>query len=160
MNRREKRLALSTALQSAAADMVVVPALCMAETGTRELVRRLEALELRPSEDRILMLTGEPRFAEHTWLSARNVAELTLNTTAAPHVYDLLDADRIVLDAAALEALHAAYGAGGWGWMGVAAKQRLKRLGSGEWEEGGGDEEGEGEEDEDEEGEEEEDEEV
>jgi large subunit ribosomal protein L4 len=110
MNKKEKRLALSTALQSAAADMVVVEDFGgkFEEIKTRSLVEKLAAVGADVNTQKTLLILNEAN--EFVYLSGRNVERLAINTANAVQVYDVLAADRIVVERSALEYINEYYG--------------------------------------------------
>ncbi|RMZ57021.1 hypothetical protein APUTEX25_002253 [Auxenochlorella protothecoides] len=110
MNKKERRLALATALQSAAPDMVVVGSVAEAvpEVKTKNLVAKLESIGVFPMEEKVLLIVAEP--TEAVALSARNVENLSVNRAEAVRIYDLLNADRIVVESRALDFLNAQFG--------------------------------------------------
>ncbi len=57
---------------------------------------------------KVLLITKEER--PDVALAGRNLAKLTLNTAAAISVFDVLNADYIVLEAGALEHIQDFYG--------------------------------------------------
>ena len=77
MNRKERRLALRTALFSRAADMIVVEEFTeqLSRPKTKELVAALTRWGVEPGTKVLLIL---PERAEMIYLSARNVANLEL----------------------------------------------------------------------------------
>lgn len=141
MNKKERRLALATALQSAAADMLVVPnfgALQVASTkallavlaavgvqevrrgqqaqwcavllllGAKATLHRHWAPPGLPQGEKTLIVLGQPN--EAVYLSGRNVPTLAINTADRLQVFDVLGADRIVMERAALDYINEFYG--------------------------------------------------
>ena len=110
MNKKEKRLAFATALQSAAGDMVVVEDLAgkFEEIKTKSLVEKLAAMGVDMSTEKALLILSEPN--EHVYLSGRNVEGLAINTANAVQIYDVLAADRIIVEKSALAFLNEYYG--------------------------------------------------
>lgn len=110
MNKKEKRLALATAIQSAAADMIVVEdfAQAVAEVKTKSLVAKLEAVGANPTEEKTLLIVNEP--SENVYLSGRNMEFLAINVATAVQVYDVLGADKVVVEKSALEYINSYYG--------------------------------------------------
>lgn len=113
MNKKEKRLALATALQSAAGDMVVVEDFAGAfnEIKTKSLVEKLAAIGADVNNQKTLLILGEAN--EQVYLSGRNIEFLAINTANAVQVYDVLAADRIVIEKSALAYINEFYGAEG-----------------------------------------------
>ena len=110
MNKKEKRLALATAIQSAAEDMIVVEDFAgkMSEVKTKGLVAQLEAVGANPLEEKTLLILNEP--SENAYLSGRNVEFLAINIANAVQVYDVLGASKIVVEKSALEYINEYYG--------------------------------------------------
>lgn len=111
MNKKERRLALATALQSAADDMVVVDsvAAAAADGKTKSLVAALEAVGASPMEEKVLLVVGETD--EMVMRAGRNIAKLAINTASAIKVFDVLNADVVVMEKAAVEQVNQMYGA-------------------------------------------------
>lgn len=95
MNRKERRLALSTAFQSRVDDLVVVEEFTdnFARPKTKELISALERWGVTAG-DKVLLITKEK--AENVYLSARNIEKLKLISSSNLNVFDILHADRIV----------------------------------------------------------------
>ena len=110
MNKKEKRLALATAIQSASEDMIVVEdfASDFAEVKTRTLLQKLEAVGANPLEEKTLLILNEA--SENVYLSGRNVEFLAINIANSVQVYDVLGAEKIVVEKSALEYLNEYYG--------------------------------------------------
>lgn len=110
MNKKERRLALATAIQSAAPDMMVVENLAETCTDrkTKSVVALLEGLGL-DSDKKTLLVLKEPY--EHILVAGRNLPNLFINTADAMKVFDVLNAHKIVVEESALEFLVATYSA-------------------------------------------------
>ena len=110
MNRKERRLALRTALLSRASDMIVVEDFAeqLSRPKTKELTAAIARWEIEPGAKVLLILLER---AETVYLSARNVANLKLISASQLNVYDLLNADKIVTTASAIEKIQEVYGA-------------------------------------------------
>lgn len=110
MNKKERRLALATALQSAAADMIVVDSLegAAADRKTKSVVSMFEKIGVDVMARKVLLITKEER--PDVALAGRNIAKLTINTASAISVFDVLNADYIVLETGALEHIQDFYG--------------------------------------------------
>ncbi|KAF6259405.1 hypothetical protein COO60DRAFT_1626075 [Scenedesmus sp. NREL 46B-D3] len=108
MNKKERRLALATALQSAAADVVVVDSIAGAvqDGKTKSLVSTLGKVGAAADKKTLLVLAAAD---EAVLRAGRNVAKLAINTADAIQVFDVLNADTIVMERGALEAVRAAY---------------------------------------------------
>jgi large subunit ribosomal protein L4 len=110
MNKKEKRLALATALQSAADDTIVVEdfAAEYSEIKTKSLLEKLAAVGADVDAEKTLLILSEP--SESVFLSGRNVQRLAINTANAVQIYDVLGSDRIVVEKSALAYLNEFYG--------------------------------------------------
>lgn len=108
MNRKERRLALRTALQSRAEDLIVVEEFAsqFARPKTKELVAALERWGAG-LESKVLLIVSQPE--ENVLLSARNIAAVKLISATGLNVYDVLAADKIVTTAAALTKIQEVY---------------------------------------------------
>lgn len=108
MNRKERRLALRTALQSRVADLVVVEGFedKFSRPKTRELLDAITRWGLDPNA-KILLIIAERQ--ELVYLSARNIENVKLITAANLNVHDLLNADHLVITSPALEAIQEVY---------------------------------------------------
>lgn len=102
MNKKERRLAMGTALQSAAPDMVVIPDLSFvgADCKTRALVKGCAALGVDLMRTYTLLVTADENAAAER--AGKNIARLTINKASALQVYDVLRADKIIVEEAAL----------------------------------------------------------
>ncbi len=109
MNRKERRLALRTALMSRAADLIVVEEFAdqLPRPKTKELVTALQRWGIEP-EQKVLLLVAE--LAEMVLLSARNVPTLKVLRADQLNVFDLLHADRIVATTGAIAKIQEVYG--------------------------------------------------
>ncbi|MFN4279401.1 50S ribosomal protein L4 [Thermosynechococcus sp.] len=109
MNRKERRLALRTALMSRVEDLIVVQDFTehLPRPKTKELVTALHRWGIEP-EQKVLLLVED--IAEMVALSARNVPTLKLLRADQLNVFDLLYADRIVATTAAIAKIQEVYG--------------------------------------------------
>lgn len=110
MNRKEKQLALATAIQSAAEDLIVVESL--KDKLTEKKTKVLNSVLAKVGADtnrRVLLIVKEPY--EHIMLAGRNLEKLTINTADKVNVFDVLHANKIVIEADALAHLQSQYGA-------------------------------------------------
>lgn len=109
MNKKERRLALATALQSASADILVVESLKekVTDRKTKALLDVMAKLGVDTSKKTLLVL-AEPH--DHIMLAGRNVENLMINTASAVNILHLLKADRVVIEDEALEFIHSVYG--------------------------------------------------
>lgn len=108
MNRKERRLALRTALSSRSEDLIVVEDFAdqLPRPKTKELTAAIARWGVEPEAKILLIL---PERTETIYLSARNIANLKLISATQLNVYDLLDADKIVTTASAIEKIQEVY---------------------------------------------------
>ena len=103
-NRKEHQLALRSALSlKTPADLVVVDEIKFAEKKTKEFVKMLQALK---SEVKTLVVVTE--IDENLFASVRNVAYAKVVTTDNVSVYDLLNAEKLVMSEAAVKSVEEA----------------------------------------------------
>lgn len=109
MNRKERRLALRTAFQSRSEDLVVVQDFSdqLPRPKTKELASAMARWGIG-SSDKVLLILAEKQ--EMIYLSARNIPTLRLIQADQLNVFDLLNADRIVITASALTRIEEVYG--------------------------------------------------
>jgi large subunit ribosomal protein L4 len=109
MNRKERRLALRTALQSRANDLVVVEDFAdqLSRPKTKELVQAMSRWGVE-SESKVLLIVAERN--ENVYLSARNLSNLRLISANNLNVFDILAADKIVATQSALNTIQEVYG--------------------------------------------------
>jgi large subunit ribosomal protein L4 len=109
MNRKERRLALCTALQSRLEDTIIVQdfAANLPQPKTKELLQALGRWGVLPGQ-KVLLIVAEKQ--ETVYLSARNVSNLTMITADQLNVFDLVHADKLVIAAPAIEKIQAVYG--------------------------------------------------
>jgi large subunit ribosomal protein L4 len=109
MNRKERRLALRTAFQSRAEDLVVVEEFGsnLSRPKTKELVQAMTRWGIEP-EAKVLLILGQRD--ENTYLSARNISNLRLISANNLNVFDILAADRLVVTQSALATIQEVYG--------------------------------------------------
>lgn len=109
MNRKERRLALRTALQSRVDDLVVVEDFAdkLPRPKTKELLSAIARWGVE-AEAKVLLIVGERD--ENVYLSARNVESIKLISASNLNVYDLLAADRLLITSSALQKIQEVYG--------------------------------------------------
>jgi large subunit ribosomal protein L4 len=109
MNRKERRLALCTALHSRMDDVVVVQdfAANLPQPKTREFVEALGRWGISPDQ-KVLLIVAEK--LENIYLSVRNMPKVTLIVADQLNVFDLVTADKLVIASSALEKIQAVYG--------------------------------------------------
>jgi len=110
MNRKERRLALRTAFQSRAEDLIVVEDFSdqLPRPKTKELTQALTRWGVE-ADAKVLLILPEPQ--EMVYLSARNISTVKLISATNLNIYDLLAADRLVVTQAALAKIQEVYGA-------------------------------------------------
>ena len=110
MNRKERRLALRTALGSRSEDMIVVEEFSeqLQRPKTKELVQAISRWGSQPEQKTLLILSER---SENVYLSARNIENVKLMIADQLNVFDLLHADKIVVTASALDKIQEVYSA-------------------------------------------------
>ncbi len=108
MNRKERRLALRTALMSRAEDLVVVENFVeqFPQPKTKEFISAMNRWGVDPTRKVLLVL---PEFPENIFLSVRNIVKLTFSRSDSINVYDILNADTIITTAEALAQIQEMY---------------------------------------------------
>lgn len=109
MNRKEKRLALSTAFQSRSEDLIAIDNISeqLTKPKTKELVQAIARWGVEP-ESKVLLVLEERQ--ENVYLSGRNIAKLKMSLANNLNIYDILEADKIIATAAAIEKIQEIYG--------------------------------------------------
>merc|ERR1712070_918873 len=102
MNKKERRLALSSALVNAADAIQVVPDLDgkFGDMKTKSVVSALQSFGC-----------GEDEENEGLYLGGRNIPKLTFNVMNNIHIYDLLNADRILMEESVVPYVQEKFGA-------------------------------------------------
>ncbi len=100
MNRKERRLALLSALsyKNKEKAIVVVDNIDLAGNKTKDMLNALKSLEL--TEKKVLVIMDE--LTENVILASRNLANILLMEPAEINVLDILNADVLLLDKQAL----------------------------------------------------------
>lgn len=108
MNRKERRLALRTALNSRAEDLIVVEdfAQQLPKPKTKELAAALDRWGAT-TDSKVLLILSE--ISENVFLSARNLSSVKLIKANSLNIYDVLAADKIVATSDALAKLQEVY---------------------------------------------------
>ena len=108
MNRKERRLALRTALMSRIADIIVVAdfATDVAQPKTREFVQAMTRWGVQ-ADSKVLIIVSEVE--DNTLLSVRNIAKVKMISASGLNVFDLLNADQIVATAEAIAKIQEVY---------------------------------------------------
>ncbi|MGL5079895.1 MAG: 50S ribosomal protein L4 [Microcoleaceae cyanobacterium] len=108
MNRKERRLALRTAFQSRAADLIVVEEFAeqFPQPKTKDLLAAIVRWGVEPDTKVLLIL---PEKQDTVYLSGRNVATLQVCLADSLNVYSVLAADKIVTTPSALAKIQEIY---------------------------------------------------
>ena len=108
MNRKERRLALRTALMSRTADIIVVEDFTtnVAQPKTKEFVQAMARWGVVP-ESKVLIIVADVE--DNTLLSVRNIAKVKMISASGLNVFDLLNADQIVATAEAIAKIQEVY---------------------------------------------------
>ncbi|EPS69051.1 hypothetical protein M569_05712, partial [Genlisea aurea] len=109
INKKEKRLAISTAIASAAGNTIVVEDFDdrFEKPMTKDFVALMRRLGLDPKKKSTFLLKELP---ENVKLSGRNIGTLKLLSPRTLNLFDILDSDKLVLTKGALEFLNHRYG--------------------------------------------------
>ncbi|MCL2923361.1 MAG: 50S ribosomal protein L4 [Trichodesmium sp. MAG_R04] len=109
MNRKEKRLALSTAFQSRSEDLTVIEDFAeqFIKPRTKELVQAITRWGV-DIEAKILLVLPEKQ--ENVYLSGRNIEKLKIILANNLNIYDILLADKIIATATAIAKIQEVYG--------------------------------------------------
>lgn len=108
MNRKERRLALRTAFNSRAQDLIVVENFAeqLDRPKTKEIVAALERWGVEGATKILLIL---PEISENIYLSTRNLSKVKLLKATNLNIYDVLEADKIVTTTEALAQIQEVY---------------------------------------------------
>ena len=108
MNRKERRLALRTALMSRIEDIIVVAdfATDVAQPKTKEFVQAMTRWGVQ-ADSKVLIIVSEVE--DNTLLSVRNIAKVKMISASGLNVFDLLNADQIVATAEAIAKIQEVY---------------------------------------------------
>ncbi|MBW4550357.1 MAG: 50S ribosomal protein L4 [Aphanocapsa sp. GSE-SYN-MK-11-07L] len=109
MNRKERRLALRTALMDRIADLIVVQDFSaqLPRPKTKELLQAIARWGVDP-DAKVLIILGEKQ--DNVFLSARNIARVKLIQATGLNMFDLLNADTIIATAEAIAKIQEVYG--------------------------------------------------
>ncbi len=109
MNRKERRLALRTALMSRVDDLIVVKDFgdSLKSPKTREVTEALKRLGI-PSDDKVLIILSSP--SDIVVRSVRNLEKVKLMASDQLNVFDLLHANSLVIGDTALLKIQEVYG--------------------------------------------------
>ncbi len=106
VNKKVRRLAMKSALsaKALAGELFVIDDLSMSEIKTKTFAGFLSALS---APKKVLVVTPEPR--EQVIKSARNIEGVKTSIASVLNVYDILNADALILDRAAVTHLEEVY---------------------------------------------------
>jgi large subunit ribosomal protein L4 len=108
MNRKERRLALRTALMSRVEDIIVVAdfATDVAQPKTKEFVQAMTRWGVQ-ADSKVLVIVSQVE--DNILLSVRNIAKVKMISASGLNVFDLLNADQIVATADAIAKIQEVY---------------------------------------------------
>lgn len=109
INRKEKRLAISTAIASALQSTIVVEDFDdkFQKPKTKEFIALMGRLGLDPAKKSLFLMT---EISDNVRLSSRNVGTLKMLTPRTLNLFDILDAENLILTKGAVEFLNERYG--------------------------------------------------
>ncbi|KAM2670194.1 hypothetical protein EV1_006158 [Malus domestica] len=112
INRKEKRLAISTAVASAAENTIVVEDFSdeferLEKTKTAEFIAAMKRWGLDPKEKTTFLVT---EVANNVRLSSRNIGTLKTLTRRTLNLFDILNADKLIMTPEIVDYLNARYG--------------------------------------------------
>ena len=108
MNRKERRLALRTAVMSRIEDTIVVQdfATNLAQPKTKEFVQAMARWGVE-ADSKVLIIVAQVE--DNTLLSIRNIGNVKMISASGLNVFDLLNADQIVATAEAIAKIQEVY---------------------------------------------------
>ncbi|XP_027335200.1 50S ribosomal protein L4, chloroplastic [Abrus precatorius] len=110
INRKEKRLAISTAMASAAVNTFVVEDFAAEfeeKPKTSDFIAAMKRWGLDPKEKAMFLMMEVPK---NVMLSSRNIGTLKVLTPRTLNLFDILNADKLVLTPGAVDYLNQRYG--------------------------------------------------
>ncbi|OVA17658.1 Ribosomal protein L4/L1e [Macleaya cordata] len=109
INRKEKRLAISTALSSATVNAIVVEDFSdkFDKPKTKEFIEAMKRWGIDPKEKSMFLLT---EVSDNVKLSSRNIGTLKLLTPRTLNLFDILNSDKLVLTQPSVDYLNKMYG--------------------------------------------------
>ncbi|GLT31060.1 hypothetical protein SLA2020_058260 [Shorea laevis] len=109
INKKEKRLAISTALSSALESTIVVEDFGenFEKPKTKEFIAAMKRWGLDPMEKSMFFMMEVP---QNVMLSSRNIGTLSMLTPRTLNLFDILNSDKLVLTPAAVDYLNGRYG--------------------------------------------------
>jgi large subunit ribosomal protein L4 len=108
MNRKERRLALRTAFDSRLEDTIAVENFgqVLDRPKTKEITEALKRWDIEPGAKVLLILSEIP---DNIYLSVRNISNVKLLKATNLNIYDVLDAQKIVITTDALTQIQEVY---------------------------------------------------
>jgi len=114
MNKKERRLAMATALQSAAVSMIVVDDFNkLTVPKTRTMADALKKWGVGAGEKAYIITKGA---SDAVTLSTRNMSTVVQTDITHLNVYDILNADKVVVEESALAHINDFFGVNGGAW--------------------------------------------
>ncbi|KAL6269498.1 hypothetical protein ACE6H2_026409 [Prunus campanulata] len=109
INRKETRLAISTTVASATENMIVVEDFSdeFKKSKTKEFIAAMKRWGLDPNEKMTFLMR---EVAEYVRLSSRNIGTLKMLTLRTLNLFDILNADKLILKLEIVNYLNAIYG--------------------------------------------------
>ena len=101
MNRKERRLALKSALTIKSEDMIVLDELKAATPKTKDMIKFLEGLKLNDTKTLIIV----KELDENIILATRNLENIMLLEAGEINVLDLIAADKVLITVDAINAI-------------------------------------------------------
>ncbi|XP_027180190.1 50S ribosomal protein L4, chloroplastic [Coffea eugenioides] len=109
INKKEKRLAISTAISSAVENTIVVENFedKFEKPKTKEFIALMRRWGLDPKEKSVFLMT---EVSDNVRLSSRNIGTLKMLTPRTLNLFDILDSEKLVFTSGAVEFLNERYG--------------------------------------------------
>lgn len=109
INKKEKRLAISTAISSAVENTIVVEDFedKFEKPKTKEFIALMRRWGLDPKEKSVFLMT---EVSDNVRLSSRNIGTLKMLTPRTLNLFDILDSEKLVFTRSAVEFLNERYG--------------------------------------------------
>ncbi|WJZ89035.1 hypothetical protein VitviT2T_008286 [Vitis vinifera] len=108
INRKEKRLAISTAMSSAAVNTIVVEDFSdkFDKPKTKEFISAMKRWGIDPKEKSMFLMT---EVSDNVRLSSRNIGTLKMLTPRTLNLFDILNSDKLVLTQETVDYLNRMY---------------------------------------------------
>jgi large subunit ribosomal protein L4 len=109
MNKKERQLAMRTALQGRVEDLIVVADFAeqLPRPKTKEMIQAIARWGVEDGS-KVLLIVAERN--ENVYLSSRNIEKLRMISAANLNIFDILAADKIVATEAAIAKIQEVYG--------------------------------------------------